>query len=476
MPPQSLNRKLLIPLLVAVVLATALVATVAYVLAGSRAERELEQRRRSIQAILESDNLPLNSAVFQVLANLTAAHWFALRDDGSIVMVAWSDDLPAALDPEDWSAWQATLADVRPWSPTQETTAIRVGTTRYRGIHWRRARPRTTRDGVPVTSLIVLIDESQQERLMAQSIALPALVGLIAIGIVAAVTLATTTRWVRRISQLQQGVRRIAEGDFQTQVPVHGQDELSQLATDVTRLAAELSGMWDRLRRLHSEQMLHQLSAGLAHNLRNSLAGARMAIELAALANRPKLAAMDDPCRQAQAESLVVAVRQIEQAEEYIQRILWLAGGREAPPRPMTLDQCLATLRDTLDATAQHRGKQLHWSLPTALSGARVADSQVLMAAVSNLVWNALEAGQDVLVAWRPAEQPDLAQVCVSDNGPGPPVDIQDRMFEPFVTATVDGSGLGLAFVARAAQRLGGQVHWQRSGARTEFIMTFRWS
>lgn len=88
MPPQSLNRKLLIPLLVAVVLATALVATVAYVLAGSRAERELEQRRRSIQAILESDNLPLNSAVFQVLANLTAAHWFALRADGSIVMVA----------------------------------------------------------------------------------------------------------------------------------------------------------------------------------------------------------------------------------------------------------------------------------------------------------------------------------------------------------------------------------------------------
>jgi hypothetical protein len=222
--------------------------------------------------------------------------------------------------------------------------------------------------------------------------------------------------------------------------------------------------------------MLHQLSAGLAHNLRNSLAGARMAIELADLANRPKLTTTADSNHAAHAESLGVALRQIEQAEEYIQRILWLAGGREAPPKPMTLEQCLATLRDTLDATARHRDKRLHWSLPATLSGARVDDSQLLMAAVSNLVWNALEAGQDVQVSWQPAERPDLAQVCVSDNGAGPSVDIRDRMFEPFVTATVDGSGLGLAFVARAAQRLGGQVEWLRRGERTEFIMTFRWS
>ena len=48
-------------------------------------------------------------------------------------------------------------------------------------------------------------------------------------------------------------------------------------------------------------------------------------------------------------------------------------------------------------------------------------------------------------------------RLTVSDDGPGIPDDIRERLFEPFVSGRAGGTGLGLAIVQRASKPTGGR-------------------
>ncbi|HXV86533.1 MAG TPA: ATP-binding protein, partial [Gemmatimonadales bacterium] len=97
-------------------------------------------------------------------------------------------------------------------------------------------------------------------------------------------------------------------------------------------------------------------------------------------------------------------------------------------------------------------------------------DEDLLHRVVVNLVLNAVQAvgpGGQVVVEVRPAAPQDLPSgvqldepvlLRVRDNGPGIAPEIRERMFEPFVTDRAGGSGLGLAIVHRAVQAHRGVV------------------
>jgi signal transduction histidine kinase len=468
----SLQQKLLYPILTAVLLATVAISVLAYGLAKSNAEAEWERRFRAIGAMVDRENIPLADNVLQLLANLTSAHWVAIGPDGSQLSVVSPADAPSTISTKTVGEWTDLIVQLPEWSTDQQPRRVRMGETWYRGIRLVRKFPRARPDGTTVSSLIILIDDSKAQRTIFQSILLPILVGMVAIGIMTIVTFWTTSRWAKRIGRLQKEVNLIATGHFQTSTPTDGDDELSRLSQDVTEMSKQLSDSWQKLRRLHGQQMLHNLSGGMAHNLRNTLTGARMAIELASgtvESDSPNLTPSDRLTKQ----RLEVAIRQIEQAEAYIKRLLLLAQGRPTDGCRMSLTICVQTLQATLDTTAAHRQKRLTWSLEVPLEDYEVRDGETLLAAVSNLVWNGLEAGQEVVVSVSVDQDAELGRMVVLDNGPGLAAEVAGTLFEPFVTTKPDGSGLGLAYVARAAQILGGTVNWRRVGSFTEFELTF---
>jgi signal transduction histidine kinase len=91
-------------------------------------------------------------------------------------------------------------------------------------------------------------------------------------------------------------------------------------------------------------------------------------------------------------------------------------------------------------------------------------DEDLLHRVVQNLVLNAVQASGPaarVRVEVREAAPSDLPRgvtieqpvlLRVSDNGPGIPPELRDRLFHPFVTGRTGGTGLGLAIVQRAVQ------------------------
>jgi len=88
-------------------------------------------------------------------------------------------------------------------------------------------------------------------------------------------------------------------------------------------------------------------------------------------------------------------------------------------------------------------------------------DREKLMQVVFNLVQNAIEAVSEIKegeIWFSIKSSGPVVILTVADNGPGLPLDVKNRLFEPFVTTKAKGTGLGLAIVDRLLEAMGGEI------------------
>ena len=218
-----------------------------------------------------------------------------------------------------------------------------------------------------------------------------------------------------------------------------------------------------------------ELSASLAHEIKNPLASIRSAVEQISQ-------------RQAATADERVLGDLITRESDRLSRLLseFLDFARVQAARRDELDlRDVVNAATTLAATHPDRGDAvtLHVHLseePATLAG----DEDLLHRAVFNLVLNACQASGEsgeVEVSLRrlaAAECPtglpfqsDAFVIEVRDHGEGIPPDMQDRLFEPFATSKPGGSGLGLAVVHRAIEAHRGVVLVDSDRTGTRFTV-----
>ena len=204
---------------------------------------------------------------------------------------------------------------------------------------------------------------------------------------------------------------------------------------------------------------LGELASGLAHEIRNPMNLAQGGVEeiSEALKEPERDAAFDK-----QIEGLVSLIqRGIDRIESVIGRLHRLSQVRKSKVGGSSdLAAVVDDLRSFLNLSEAGRGALVEVDVP---DGVEVGlDSGALNQVLLNLSLNAIQAGgKEVTLKlfYEPSQTENLAGVLrVSDNGPGIPGNIGERIFEPFYTGRAEGTGLGLPLCRTIVREAGGRL------------------
>jgi signal transduction histidine kinase len=205
-------------------------------------------------------------------------------------------------------------------------------------------------------------------------------------------------------------------------------------------------------------RLLGQVSGGLAHQLRNGVAAAKLALQL-----HTRSCSVEDD------ESLDTARRQLARVEADLARFLDLGRG-DVPRRPCSIVEIVEEAVSLLRPRCRHADVQLCWESPLAepiVHGDPGRLGHILVNLLANAV-DAAGAGGSVEVT-ADATATSRCVIEVWDDGPGPDAEVARRLFEPFATGKADGVGLGLFVARQAADAHGGRLDWRRECGRTCF-------
>jgi signal transduction histidine kinase len=287
------------------------------------------------------------------------------------------------------------------------------------------------------------------------------------------------------LRQLQAGVNRVAEGDFEHPINLKSGDELEELANAFNDMTHRLHDIYRDLERqvnersrqlVRSERMVSVgfLAAGVAHEINNPLASIAFCSE--ALQSR-----LSEYLRRYPQETEVVAkyLTMIQQeafrCKEITGKLLEFSRAGERRREPADLAGLIQGVLEIAQHLPNCRGKRILFQ-PYAQVTAGV-NAQDIKSVVLNLVVNALDSMDDggVLTITLTQRGP-LAEMVFTDTGCGMTPEVLDNIFEPFFTKnrTGKGTGLGLFISHQIVDQHGGQIEAQSAGLNQGSTFTVR--
>jgi len=255
--------------------------------------------------------------------------------------------------------------------------------------------------------------------------------------------------WSHRISKpiksLANATDVIGQGDFDTQVQVRSRDEIGYLADSFNRMASGLKQRDEALEKaqtqlVQSEKMsvFGTLSAGIAHEVKNPLAG---------ILGYTQLSLSKIEQDHEAHEYLSVIEKETKRCNSIIENLMTFARQQDQEKLKnininQIVDYSIATVNHQLLINNIIIEKQLESRLPSVLGNANQIQ-QVLI----NLMINAQQAIGDAsgkLIVSTKTLNNEYIEIRVIDNGPGMTAEIQEHIFEPFFTTKPAGKGTGL--------------------------------
>ncbi len=284
-------------------------------------------------------------------------------------------------------------------------------------------------------------------------------------------------RYVRKpIMVLTNLMARVEAGEKNVRMVPRYNDEISYLMHSFNSMLDKLEAAQLELEQYHFQQMEHadrlaaigEMATGVAHEIKNPLAGIKGALPLIAEDFSPgdeRLQVVSD------------IMAQIERLNKTATDLLKF--GRPGTPQFAYLN-VNDVICETLFFVAQHpesknveQLKQLGQDIPLIW-----ADCKQLQQVLLNIIINALQAmpakGHVLLTTTQVHEGGgDYVQIQIADDGPGIPEFVREKIFAPFFTTKNRGTGLGLSICKQLVKQNNGRINVDSSSAGTTFTLVF---
>jgi signal transduction histidine kinase len=277
--------------------------------------------------------------------------------------------------------------------------------------------------------------------------------GLVALA-VALGTYPVVRRLTRRLENLQKGVEQWGTGNLSVRVAEEGHDEVAYLAQRFNHAAQQV----EQLVASHKS-----LLANASHELRTPLTRIRMGLEL--MGSQPNPAMKEE------------ISRNVAELDQLIDEIL-LASRLDAKE----VDLGTVESVDLIGLASEECARMQAQLRVAGDAGQMVVQgvAKLLRRVLRNLLENARRYGTSGIEVELTALQNSHGRsirMCVCDRGPGVPLELRERIFEPFyrlpgASEREGGVGLGLALVRSIVTRHGGTVHCEdRPGGGAQFVV-----
>ncbi|WP_248353378.1 sensor histidine kinase [Anaeromyxobacter oryzae] len=296
------------------------------------------------------------------------------------------------------------------------------------------------------------------------------------------------------VAALLEGMRRVSRDELDVEVRVRSRGEMGALAGsfnemtsslraledalngvlanlehEVEARTAELRSAQDQLVRTEKLSALGKLSASVAHEINNPLAGILTFAKLVSrtLAEGPP----DDARRAVLQKNLALVEREAQRCSAIVRNLLDFARERPIQRKRVdvnaAIDEALSLIANQVAIQEIALVRELA-PLPPVL-----ADFGQLRQAFVNVAMNACEAmGKGGRLAITSRTRDGAVEIAIADTGPGIPPERLGHIFDPFFTTKEKGTGLGLSVVYGIVQRHGGTVTVDSAvGAGTTFVL-----
>jgi signal transduction histidine kinase len=230
--------------------------------------------------------------------------------------------------------------------------------------------------------------------------------------------------------------------------------ELEVASAQLAKVNRELQDSFEQIKRADRLSAIGQLSASLAHEIRNPLAS------IDGAANLIESPQTSDEMRKG---SLAIIHKEIQRLNRLLTNLLDFARPRKPEFQLVEPSRLIDAIINLTGHSAQQNGITLRKEVPSS-APAFECDSEQMKQVILNLAINAVQAmtgpGEVVLSA---QEKDSSVMISVRDQGPGIEDENIEKIFNPFFTTKEAGTGLGLSVVYQIVTQHGGIVKAEKN-------------
>ena len=262
----------------------------------------------------------------------------------------------------------------------------------------------------------------------------------------------------RPLSRLKDEMKKLESGDLSAHLEPRKLDEIGTLTQTFNRMADKIRQSDEKIKSLHEQELLRaghlasigELAAGLAHEIKNPIAGVKGALEILE---------EQTPSSDQRKDIFKEMIRQVDGIHHIVQDLLHYAKPKKM--EPFFLDPLSVVEAALSIARAQTKKKDISFSIN--IDGEKRSvwmDGNKIQEVILNLLLNAIDAieAEGRVTVTVDFSDPLRFSLSISDTGRGIKPERMPDLYKPFFTTRKGGTGLGLSICKRIVEEHGGTI------------------